>query len=224
MSEVTPVTCTGRHGDEGGDCAPSCQEIVSCHAMLSCCHVVSCHVPTSTWTGGCAGGEARCSRWRPRWRLRRRRRGQTGSSSSPPRRRRRRGTPAPAPAPAMLLIDALLCPLLTAKLSSRDQKIESRFVISFVCFQIVSGAETGVAAASFSFVKESSTMFICYLDIVWKGTTSPHSAITILKETQGTFRNIAVALEIRIKMCRVKQYTIGRVGPFVSQLCAFEKY
>ena len=140
------------------DCAPSCHEIMSCH-VTPCCHVVSCHVPTSTWTGGCAGGEARCSRWRPRWRLRRRRRGQTGSSSSPPRTRR--GTPAPA----MLLIDALLCPLLTDKLSSRDQKIESRFVISFVCFQIVSGAGTGVAA-SFSFVKESSTMFICHLDIV----------------------------------------------------------
>ena len=196
---MTPVTCTGRHGDEGGDCAPSCH-------VTPGCHVVSCHVPTSTWTGGCAGGEARCSRWRPRWRLRRRRRGQTGSSSSPPRRRRRRGTPAPAP--AMVSIDALLCPLLTAKLSSRDQKIESRFVISFVCFQIVFGAGTGVAAASFSFVKESSTMFICYLDIVWKGTTSPHSAITILNETRGTFRNIAVALEIRIKKSRVKQYTI----------------
>ena len=78
--------------------------------------------------------------------------------------------------------------------------------------------------AAASLVKESSTLFICYLDIVWKGTTSPHSAITILNETQGTFRNIAVALEIRIKMCRVKQYTIGRVGPFVSQLCALEKY
>ena len=150
----------------------------SCHVM-PCCHVVSCHVPTSTWTGGCAGGEARCSRWRPRWRLRRRRRGQTGSSSSPPRTRRR-GTPAPAPAPAMVSIVTLL---IIANLSCRDQKIESRFVISFVCFQIVSGAGTGVAA---SFVKESSTLFICHLDIVWKGTTSPHSAITILNETLGT--------------------------------------
>ena len=130
---MTPVTCTGRHGDEGGDCAPSCHEIMSCH-VTPCCHVVSCHVPTSTWTGGWAGGEAQCSRWRPRWRLRRRRRGQTGSSSSPPRRRRR-GTPAPA----MLLIDALLCPLLTAKLSSRDQKIESRFVFHLFAFKSYPG-------------------------------------------------------------------------------------